>query len=644
MKKYFFAALFTVGIFSVGKTQTLFTYGTDSISVSEFLNAYNKNNATTAIDKAGMQNYLDLYIASRLKIKEAKEKGYDTLPQLVADLQGLREQIIPSYLVDEAATKKLVEEAILRSQKDIHLAHIFIASVTPSDTIDAYNKANEALKKIRKGESFTAVAKEYSDDPSVKINGGDAGFITVFSLPYVFENLIYKTPVGKISPLYHSKTGYHIFKNLGERKALGRMKAAQILIAFPPGSDAGTKAKAKKLADSLYNRILKGDDFEKLATQYSNDVVSAASNGQMQEFGVGEYEPAFENGIFALNKDGLVGKPFATEHGWHIVKRLGIIPAATNKFDEKTIASFREKVEQSDRINSTRDALVQKIIKDAKLKKLEFTPAVLWAYTDSAIIYKKVVAPAIFNNNFLLQLGNKNVTVDEWYVFAEANRYKADGSGIKSYEDLWAEFVSSIAFDYYKQNLEKFNPSFKAQIEEFKDGNLFFEIMQQQIWGPAQMDTVALEKYYEQNKSKYVWNESADAVIFYASDAETANELHTQLTKTPAKWKELTSELSEKVAVDSNRFELASIPSATKAPLKQGVLTKPLINQTDNTAAFAYIIKMYEQPSSRSFAEAKGLVINDYQAELEKKWIEGLKKKYPVVINQKQWNELVDKK
>ncbi len=644
MKKYFFVALFLLGIFSVGKSQTLFTYGSDSISVTEFLNAYNKNNTTTGIDKAGMQNYLDLYIASRLKIKEAKEKGYDTLPQLVADLQGLREQIIPSYLIDDAATNKLVEEAILRSQKDIHFAHIFIATVTPTDTIDAFNKANEALKKIKKGESFTAVAKQYSDDPAVKINGGDAGFITVFSLPYVFENLVYKTPAGKISPLYHSKTGYHIFKNMGERKALGRMKAAQILIAFPPGSDAGTKAKAKKLADSLYNQILKGADFEKLATTFSNDVVSAASNGQMQEFGVGEFEPAFENKVFALNKDGQVSKPFATEHGWHIVKRLGTTPAATNKLDEKTIDAFKEKVAQSDRVNITKDALVQKILKDVKLKKLDFTPATLWTYTDSAIIYKKVVAPAIFNNNFLLQLGNKNVTVDEWYVFAEMNRYKADGSGIKSYEDLWEEFVSFMALEYYKQNLEKFNPAFKAQIEEFKDGNLFFEIMQQQIWGPAQMDTAALEKFYQQNKTKYVWKQSADAVIFYASDAETADELHKQLTKAPFKWKELTSELSEKVAVDSNRFELTSIPSAAKTPLKQGVLTKPVLNQTDNTASFAYIIKMYEQPTSRSFTEAKGLVINDYQAELEKKWIESLKKKYPVVINQKQWNELVNKK
>ncbi len=73
------------------------------------------------------------------------------------------------------------------------------------------------------------------------------------------------------------------------------------------------------------------------------------------------------------------------------------------------------------------------------------------------------------------------------------------------------------------------------------------------------------------------------------------------------------------------------------------MITKPLLNETDKTAFFAYIIKMYNEPSPRSFEDAKGLVVNDYQAELEKKWIGELKKKYPVVVNEKAWLSLVRK-
>ncbi|MBO9681937.1 MAG: hypothetical protein J7502_04610, partial [Flavisolibacter sp.] len=60
--------------------QTIFHYGNDSVSVQEFLKAYNKNKTNVRSEKA-FRDYLNLYIASRLKIKEAREKGYDTLPQ-----------------------------------------------------------------------------------------------------------------------------------------------------------------------------------------------------------------------------------------------------------------------------------------------------------------------------------------------------------------------------------------------------------------------------------------------------------------------------------------------------------------------------------------------------------------------------------
>jgi peptidyl-prolyl cis-trans isomerase SurA len=56
--------------------------------------------------------------------------------------------------------------------------------------------------------------------------------------------------------------------------------------------------------------------------------------------------------------------------------------------------------------------------------------------------------------------------------------------------------------------------------------------------------------------------------------------------------------------------------------------------------SFAYILKFYPQTAPRSFAEAKGLVITDYQSELEKNWLAELKKKYPVKVNQKVLEEV----
>lgn len=624
--------------------QTIFQYGNESVSVKDFLKAYNKNKTNIRTEKA-FREYLDLYIASRLKIKEAREKGYDTLPQMVSDLDNLRQQILPNYLTDKESVNRLVDEAYRRSQKDIHLAHIFISFQQNGifDTVAAMKRLAEVQDKLKAGTDFSAVAKQYSDDPSAEQNGGNLDWITVFSLPYALENLAYSTPVGKISSAYRSKAGYHIFKNLAERKDPGRINASQILIAFPPGADASAKNEAKKLADSIYNRLSKGDDFGKLASQFSNDVVSAAANGQMMEFGVGEYDPVFENTVYSLQKN-VVNKPFLTSHGYHIVKLVGKAPVAS-KTDAKAMEILRSKVEQSDRIASTKAALANKILRDAGYKKAAFNNLELWAFSDSILNYQKPNVPVhLTGASDLIQIGNKNFPASDWVNYAQTFRYKPDGSGIKPYPQLWDEFVEAMALNYYQNNLENYNEEFRDQINEFKDGNLFFEIMQREVWGPAQSDSAALANFFEKNRSKYNWKPSVDAVIFYASDMATAKTFSDELKKSPSSWHDLITKYEEKMAADSSRFELEQIPNPAKQTLQPGTITSPLLNKADNTASFAYVIRNHNNTEPRSFADARGLVINDYQAELEKNWVEQLKKKYPVVVNEKVLNGLIREK
>lgn len=435
--------------------------------------------------------------------------------------------------------------------------------------------------------------------------------------------------------------GYHVFKNLGERKAVGRLKAAQILLAFPPGADDALIAKLGKTADSLYRRLQAGDDFGKLATSFSNDVISSASNGQMQEFGVGEFNPAFESVAFALQKDGTFSKPFITEHGYHIVKRLKRLPVST-KLDEETTDDLRRMIEMSDRILMNRQVLAQKIIKQAGYKKLLSSDDELWAFSDSAFNGTKPdVKLTIQPLTPLFAVGDHNTLLKDWLLFAQVHRYRQSGNGVKSYKEVWDEFVQSVALKYYEDHLENFNEDFKRQITEFADGNLFFEIMQRKVWSPAQTDTAALLDYYNKHKGQYVWKASADAVIFYASDEKRGNEFYKALKKNPADWNMVVSNYSEQVTADSGRFELIQIPKAEKEVLTKGFVTTPQVNKADNTTSFAYIIQLYSKEEPRNFADAKGLVINDYQAELERLWLAELKRKYPVAVNDKVWQDVV---
>ncbi|MGZ8517400.1 MAG: peptidylprolyl isomerase [Chitinophagaceae bacterium] len=637
-KKWLTAIILTCAMISAS-SQTLFTYGTYKADAKDFLRAFNKNNQQAAVNKRGaIKEYLELYINSRLKIREAYDKGYDTLQHIKSEIENLRNQVIENYMSDPEAINRLTKEAFQRSLKDIRAAHIFISFANTggiTDTVAARQKLDIVLNRLAKKEDFLAVAQQLSDDPSAKTNKGELNYITVFTLPYEFENIIYATAAGKYSKPYTSKAGYHIFKNLGERKALGKVKVQQILLAFPPGiNEAGKKATAR-LADSLYQRIKAGDDFAKLAASFSNDYVSAASEGNIPDIAVGQYDPSFEKTIWSL-KDGTVSKPFVTTHGYHIVKKIASKTVITNAGDKTNTDELQQKVKADNRWKTAKDFIYARVIEKAGFQRSSYSDAALWALSDSLLDRKPAgIGKSMNEQSPLFKVGDTTIPVSAWITYGQMNRYKADRTSLKTYPDLMDEFKKQVFYQYYRDHLENFNDDFRNQMDEFRDGNLFFEIMQQEVWNKAQVDSAALLSLYEKNKSQYNWKQSADAVIFFCTDEATAKTLSDQLRKNPAAWKTTVEAVNEKVVADSARYEWSQIPGLGQAQPKAGSVTSITVNTADKTASFALIHKVYLHPGSRSFNEAKGLVMNDYQTLLEEEWIKALKKKYPVKVDEK---------
>jgi len=645
MKKNWLTAILILFALVNVNSQALFTYGKYKADAKEFLRAFNKNNQQPAANKSrAIKDYLDLYINSRLKIREAYDRGYDTLPNIKNEIENLRSQVIENYMSDPAAISRLTKEAFKRSLKDIHVAHIFISSVNASgipDTAATRKKLDEVSKRLARGEDFLKVAQQFSDDPSAKTNKGDVNFITVFTLPYELENVVYSTTPGKFSKPYQSRAGYHIFKNLGERKALGTIKVQQILLAFPPGMRETAKKSLQQLADSLYRRIQAGDSFAKLASSFSNDYVSAASDGNIPEISVGQYDPSFEKAVWSL-KDGSISKPFETDYGYHIVKRISAKPVVTNAANKANTEELQQKIMADERWKTARNFIYESVGKKDLFHKANYNESVLWALTDSLLDSKPAgIGKSMNTSSLLFTLGDSTIRVMEWIGFAQMNRFKADRATLKAYPDIMDEFVKNSMYQYYRSHLEDFNDDFRNQMTEFRDGNLFFEIMQQEVWNKAQNDSVALQDLYEKNKNQYTWKQSADAVIFFCSDELAAKDLHNQMKKDPTNWRKAVEAVSEKVVADSARYEWSQIPGIEGKTPADGMITQLSVNATDKTASFSLISKVYNQPAPRSFNEAKGLVMNDYQTMLEQQWVQALKKKYPVVIDQKVLAQII---
>jgi peptidyl-prolyl cis-trans isomerase SurA len=241
-------ACFTGAVFS----QTLFTYGNTPVDKAEFIRAYNKNKNPVADKEKALREYLDLYVKFKLKVKAAMEMQLDTLPQLQYDAQSFRSQIEDSYLNNEKAVNDLLSEAFNRSQKDIHILHFFIPvdqAAKPEDTLKAFASINTFYSALKSGKTDYDNLNAAS---AVKIKQSDFGFITVFSLPYEYENIVYALKMNETSKPYRSKNGWHVFKLIDERKAVGKWKVAQVLLSFPPDVTAEAKKDYEKKADSIY--------------------------------------------------------------------------------------------------------------------------------------------------------------------------------------------------------------------------------------------------------------------------------------------------------------------------------------------------------------------------------------------------------
>ena len=161
---------------------------------------------------------------------------------------------------------------------------------------------------------------------------------------------------------------------------------------------------------------------------------------------------------------------------------------------------------------------------------------------------------------------------------------------------------------------------------------MLFEVMERKIWNKSASDSAVLRKLYETNKAKYQWDQSADVIMFNAPDKAMAEAVRKSFTVAPSNWRNLPDLFDGKVLADSNRLEWSQIPADSKL-FANGFTTSVIVSQEDQSASFYHMVKLYPQRSPKSFDDAKGQLLNDYQLALEDKWVAELKKKYPVKVN-----------
>lgn len=612
------------------------------VTKSEFLQIYTKNNPNPSFDKDSLDRYMELFQVFKLKVAEAEALGYDTLPRLQKELEGYKKQLALPYLIDSVQNQAMVQEAYNRTANEVRCSHILIKldpNASPKDTLAAYNRLLGLKSRIEKGEDFAAVAKSKlgSEDPSVVNNGGDLGYFTAFQMVYPFEEKAYTTPVGSISEPFRTRFGYHILKVTDKRPARGTIKVAHLMISTGREASVETKQNAEKKINELYDSLAAGASWEKMVSAYSDDANSIKKGGELPAFGSGTSQRMvleFEDAAFALKKVGEISKPVKTQYGYHIIKLIEWTPVKSYELMRRELQA---KVNKDERSKITQDSFVQKL-KDQYSYSFKGAKGLTWfeQQIDSTFFMGKWKASSLKSNKTLFVLGGQKFKQQDFAKYVEKNfRTVRKDEPTVVVKQLYAQWEKNQILAYEEALLPAKYPAYKALLQEYHDGIILYEIMQDQVWNKAVKDTAGLRAYFMENRNKYVWSERLDATVYECKDEHIAVQVYGMLvTSDTVSSKEVLelinkdSELNLKVRM--NKFEVNQTPYLQNRNFTKG------LNPVYSNEGKWYVVKVSEvlAPGPKAYNEAKGLATSDYQAYLEKKWLEALRLKHKIVINE----------
>lgn len=334
---------------------------------SEFEAIYKKNNKDAPVTKEALDEYLDLFINYKLKVREAEALGMDTISKFKSELDGYRKQLARPYLIDRELNDALIKEAYARMQEEIRAAHILVQvdpEASPEDTLIAWKRINALRDRILKGEDLAAVAKGPggSDDPSAAKNGGDLGWFSVLQMVYPFETAAYTTQVGEVSKPVRTRFGYHIIKVSDRRPARGQVQVAHIMMRSTDQDTPEKRAAVEQRIREVHGQIVSGKlPFADAALKYSEDESSNAKGGELPMFGTGKMIEEFEDAAFGLQQAGDVSAPVKSRYGWHIIKLMEKQPVAAF---EAAKTDLKNRISRDSRAEITQKAFISRLRKE----------------------------------------------------------------------------------------------------------------------------------------------------------------------------------------------------------------------------------------------------------------------------------------
>lgn len=612
------------------------TIAGEDVYKSEFEYIYNKNNTVSTSDRKSLDEYVELFVNYKLKVAEAKRQGYDTREQYTKEYEQYRLQLSAPYLKDEETENEIIEEAFERYKTSILTSHILIKF--SEDSTEAWKTINDIYNRLKQGEDFATLAKQYSECPS-KENGGSLGYVNVFDMVYDFENVVYSTPIGTISKPFRTRFGYHIVKTFDKIENYKDWRISHIMI-----KNDGSKSADK--ADSIFSLAKKGMDFEKLVADFSEDVPTKSKGGDLGFVSKGYFPPQITSQVKLLKHVGDIGMA-GTAFGYHIIKVTEIVPF-TNIEDLKPY--IKSKLAKSDRMEITSEKFMKKLQSKYGVSVYENALTIFEKLVDEPSregrenLYRLMTEPlyTLYGNvypqsafypymNKRLPIFGRGLDKDKKVI----NFIDTKQEGVREGDEVYIAFNGYILNEIVEQELEyvkNTNSDYRNLLKEYSDGLLLFEISSDKVWNVASSSGKKLEEYFEAHKDKYVWSEPRyKGMVVSCANKDVYDRVEKILkTNTEAEAEDLIRKefLNNKVSLV--KIEKGVFPKGVNLAVDDKIYQ----TATYSSSAYPFVSTRGAVISApQTYMDVKGLVTADYQTYLEEEWVKQLRKKYDVIIN-----------
>lgn len=606
--------------------KTLFTIDGEKYAVDAFINSYQKNSSLLSSETESVEDHLKRYINFQLKLISAYDLELDTLASFKKEFGRYYKQISDSYISNGEVTEAMVKETYDRTQTEVRASHILLnLSKYEEDTSAVYQKALMLKKRIENGEDFESLAKEYSEDPSVKNNGGDLNWFNTFKMVYEFEDAAYAMKVGEVSKPVRTDYGYHIIKKTGERPSKGKLKTAHIML-LPSDSLQDPEVRIQK----IYNRLEEGEDFHGLAKQYSQDPNSASEGGFVTPFSLGGLNSkAYENESYKLENEGDYTKPFKTRFGWHIVKLIETIPLqpydeVKEEYKRRLKSSSRSKILVSKIKEDLEELYTVKVDQEAKdyflnLMDERFSKS-KWRYEPQENSTSKVI----------ITVEDREVDYKTFGEYLE--RQQRTLSKLPDHkivlENAVNDMVYSELLSHHKTKLPEIDKEFANRIEEYKNGILIFDYMTAMVWEPVSKDTVSQQEYYNSNAQDFKVPKKVKGQIYTSKNKKSLKALRAELKKLSQE-DTLSVELTEDIILEEMILKASSAKLPKRFKFREGVSK---IYKHSNQFLMMNVDEV-EEARIPKFEEVNGKIISILQEEKEQEIISELRASYDIVLN-----------